>query len=396
VFSKSILSAEVNTEDYIERAVQRCGYPDSGGSYRIGLEKFLAEFESSPTLNAFGREMGEAWVVDALSARFSIDGWIADHPEVITQPVKRPVFITGLPRAGTTLLLNLLALDPQHRVYGNWEANCEVPPVEATHLHDDPRIARKVAEVNRALETGFLDHRYHVEMGDEPGECVWLLGQDFKSYPWLILTPAPRYFEWLYHEANMLDAYRHHRRALQVMQSRAPGQWILKFPSHAPFLDELLTVYPDARIVLTHRDPVAPLASSCSASFHLTKQFNAGLSPHYTGQETLAIIEASLRGACALRQDHPETPVHDLHYSRFVADPFTEVKSLYAFMGEVLNPEVEKRMRDLLDRQRALRAQVGPHEYRLADFGLDASKLPPIFEQYVAQFDVTPEPARRR
>ncbi|MET0659282.1 MAG: sulfotransferase [Steroidobacteraceae bacterium] len=384
----------MNADDLIARAVQRCGYPDSRGTYRIGLDKFLEDFARSPTVTELGKQAAEGWVLDALAARFSIDGWIADHPEVLEHAVQRPVFITGLPRAGTTLLLNLLALDPQHRVYGIWESNREVPPVEAAHLHDDPRIARKVEEVNAALASGFLDHRYHVEMGDEPGECVWLLGQDFKSYPWLILTPAPKYFEWLMHEARLLDAYRHHRRALQVMQSRAPGQWILKFPLHAAFLDELLSVYPDARIVLTHRDPVAPLASSCSASFHLTKQFNAGLSPVYTGQETLSIVSASLRGACSLRQRHPETPVLDFHYSRFVQDPIAEIRSLYRFMGEELVPEIELHMRQALDKQRALRKQVGKHEYSLEEFGLREAQLPSIFDEYVEQFGIAREAPR--
>lgn len=381
----------MNAADLIARAEAASGCPARGVSWREGLNRFLADYNASTTLNATGRAAGEGMALDTLAARFRIDDWIERHPDLLERPVERPVFIVGLPRAGTTLLLNLLALDPQHRTYGNWEANREVPPVEAAHIRDDPRIARKVAEVEAALAAGVLDHRYHVELGDEPGECVWLLGQDFKSYPWLIVTAAPRYFEWLYGEADMVAAYRHHKRALQLMQSRAGGQWILKFPSHAPFLDALFTVYPDARIVLPHRDPVKPLGSSCSASHHIMRQFNDGLDPAYVGRETQHILAASLERICALAQDHPETPVHHLHYARFASDPIGEVRALYGFMDETLEPEIEVAMRAHLDTQRATRKAVGRHEYRLEDYGLSAETLPPVFADYVERFGIARE-----
>ena len=389
--TEAALRTRLEAGALIATAVARGGYPDRGESYREGLGRFLDDFNRSTTVNAVGRAAAEAMLLDTLEARFGIEDWIARHPELTGEPVVRPVFIVGLPRAGTTLLLNLLALDPQHRTYGNWEANREVPPVEAAHLHDDPRIARKVAEVNAALDAGALDHHYHVEMGDEPGECVWLLGQDFKSYPWLILTPAPRYFAWLYGEADLVPSYRHHKRALQVMQSRAGGQWILKFPSHAPFLDALLLVYPDAQIVVTHRDPLKPLASSCSASHFLTAQFNDGLDPAYVGRETTEILRASIEGVSTIEARHPATPVHHLHFADFVAEPMREVERLYAFMGETLTADVAAAMRSALTVQRARRSAIGSHRYSLADFGLDRATLPAIFDDYVAQFGIARE-----
>jgi len=381
----------VDAQILIEKAVAKGGCPARGDSYRPGLDAFLDDFNASRTVSAVGRSVAESWLVDTLAARFAIEDWIVEHPDVIGADVRRPVFILGLPRAGTTLLLNLLSLDPQHRVYWNWEANREVPPVESRHLSDDPRIARKVGEVNAALASGVLDHRQHVEMGDEPGECVWLLGQDFKSYAWLILTAVPNYFEWLYMRADMVAAYRHHKRGLQVMQSRAPGQWMLKFPSHAPFIDALLAVYPDARIVLTHRDPVKPLGSSCAASHHLTAQFNEGLDPRHVGRETTRVLEATLKHVCALRQRHPEVEVYDLHYRRFVVEPMEEIKRLYGFLEERLPAGVEQTMQIALATHNRRRAEVGPNRYDLAEFGLSADDLPPIFAEYTRQFGIERE-----
>jgi Sulfotransferase family len=381
----------VDAQTLIEQAVAQSGVPARGESYRPGLDRFLDDFNASTTLTSVGREAARNWVVDTLAARFAIEDWTAAHAQALDVPIERPVFILGLPRAGTTALLNLLALDPQHRVYWNWEANREVPPVEAAHLHDDPRVARKVAEVNAALACGALDERMHVEMGDEPGECVWLMAQDFKSYAWLVLTAAPSYCEWLLTDADIVAAFRHHKRALQLMQSRAPGQWLLKHPSHACFLDALLAVYPDARIVVTHRDPIRPLGSSCDASHHITAQFNAGLDPRHVGRETLRIIERTLEQVSALRDAHPRTEVHDIHYLSFVQNPIGEIKRLYEFLGQALSDNVQCDMRNHLAAQSARRAKIGPHRYSLADYGLSRQKLPRIFADYVEQFGIERE-----
>jgi hypothetical protein len=383
----------VDAQTLIKQAVALGGAPARGDSYRPGLDRFLEDFNASATLTGAGREAAHGWVVSTLAARFAIENWAAAHAQLLDAPVERPVFIVGLPRAGTTTLLNLLALDAQHRVYWNWEANREVPPVESAHLHDDPRIARKISEVNAALACGALDERMHVEMGDEPGECVWLMAQDFKSYAWLVLTAAPNYFEWLYTEADMLAAYRYHRRALQVMQSRAGGQWLLKYPSHACFLDALLAVYPDARIVVTHRDPARPLGSSCDASHHITAQFNVGLDRSYVGHETLRVIERTLEQVSTLREAHPGTEVHDMHYRSFAADPIKEIKRLYEFLGQDLPDTVERNMRNQLTAQAARRSKVGPHHYHLADYGLSPERLPRIFADYVEQFGIERESA---
>jgi hypothetical protein len=381
----------MDADRLIERATADSNLPPRGESYRTGLEVFVEDYNKSTTVTDFGRTVAEQMVADTLIARYGIEDWIVRHPEVLDAPVVRPVFILGLPRAGTTLLLNLLALDAQHRTYGNWEANREVPPVEAAHRHDDPRITRKIAEVNAALESGALDPRKHMEMGDEPGECVWLLAQDFKSYAWLIPTAVPNYLDWLYTKADMVSAYRHHKRALQVMQSRAPGNWILKFPSHAPFLDALLSIYPDARIVLTHRDPIRPLASSCSASHHYSALLNSGLDPNHVGWETMRVVTASLQGVSTLRARHPHVPVYDMHYLRFAADPLAEIGRLYRFFEERLTPEVERAMRTNLAAHNAKRADVGPHRYSLATYGISSDKLPRIFRDYVQQFGIVEE-----
>jgi hypothetical protein len=382
------LSAELLTA----RAVEIGGLPVRGeAGFRPGLERFLSAFAAADTVTPAGRDRIEALVVDTLIARFRMDDWIHRHPEVLEMPVERPVFILGLPRAGTTLLLNLLAFDPQRRVYWNWEAGREIPPAHRDHLHDDPRIARRIAEVDALLASGMLDHRLHVEMGDEPTECTYLLGQDFKSNLWLSQTPVPDYFDWLIDEADMVAAYRYQKRALQVLQSAAPGKWTLKLPSHAPFVASLLEVFPDARIVLTHRDPVKPIPSAAAAVRIVMGMSCVGVDPAYLGREMLRMVEASVERTMAARDAHPEVPFYDFHYRRFAADPIAEIRRLYDFLGDDLSGDVENRMVAALRVHEARRDAVGPNVYRPEDFGLTRAAIDERFAPYMARFGIERE-----
>lgn len=385
----------LDADGWIARAAKTCSLPPRGvDSLRPGLERFLAEYDACATVTPEGRAMTEYFIMEVLAARFRIEEWIARHPEVLERPVERPVFILGLPRAGTTALFNLLAHDPQRRFYWSWENNREVPPAHRDHMHDDPRIARKVEEVNAALAAGLLDHRQHVELGDQPAECIMLMAQDFKSYLWLSRASLPGYFDWLLEEADMDAAYRHQKRAMQVMQSEAPGKWTLKLPNHAMAIDSILRIFPDARIVVTHRDPVKSTGSSCDSEYFFVAQGNNDtLDRTAIGRQTARLLSTEMRRIMNLRDRRPdlEPQFYDFHFRRFVADPITEVRCIYAFLGDDLTPEVESRMRGELATAEAIRKEVGQHHYDLADYGLSRESLMPLFADYVARYGIEPE-----
>lgn len=357
-------------------------------SWREGLGRFLADLDRSKTLRLTARKGIESFAVATLRARFAIDTWLADHPQAAAAPIERPLFILGMPRAGTTLLLNLLRLDPQRRVYWHWEGNREIPPVKTAHLHNDPRIALRVAEVNAALDSGALPRNHHVELGDEPTECNWILGQDFKAYPWLVQTIVPNYFEWLMHNADMIAAYRHHARVLRTLQSSAPGAWTLKFPSHAMAIDAILTVYPDARIVMTHRDPIKPVASSCSLCDKILSLNNTEVDRKALGYQTLTLNVLGARRMLAARDANPAELFHDIHYKAFTRDPMTTIRALYAFEGMTLAANVEQDMLAAISRQNAEREVAGAHRYRLEDYGLSVDGLDQAFGDYAQRFGV--------
>ena len=375
----------------IERLVARAGSGDSppaGESWREGLEVFLADLARSRTMRPGAREATEALVVATLRARFAMEAWHAGHPAAAASPVTRPLIVLGMPRAGTTFLVNLLSLDPQRRMHWNWEGNRELPPAEAAHLHDDPRIALRVREVDALIESGFLPLNHHVERGDEPTECFWQMQQDFKSFSLLIHTQVPDYFEWWLHHADMAAAYAYHRRYLQALQSAAPGAWTLKFPSHALAVEEIIATYPDSRIVYTHRDPIKPLGSTCSLNAHPLSMSNTKVDLAMVGYQVTGILAASAQRMIAARDRHPDHAFHDIHYRDFIRDPMATIRALYAFEGLELNDTVAQAMVAAIVAHEAARGHAGAHRYDLADYALDEATIDRLFGDYIARFDI--------
>jgi hypothetical protein len=190
----------------------------------------------------------------------------------------------------------------------------------------------------------------------------------------------------------MAAGYCHHRRSLQLMQTDAPGNWTLKWPTHAAWLDSLLKVYPDARFVVTHRDPVKPIGSTCSAIRHVLPFNNDGFDPNYIGYETSTLIARMAERMMRVRDANPQVPFYDLHYKTWIADPIRAIRDIYEFLGEELTAPVEARMRQEIDEQNASRKIHGPHTYSLADYGLSREGLNPMFQEYVDRFGIAAEP----
>lgn len=386
------MSFVANPDYWIERAVDASGVPSRGlETLAQGLRVFLAEYARSTQPTAFGRECAASFIVNCLAARFRIEDWIVKHPEVLDQQIVKPVFILGMPRAGTTTLVNMLAHDPARQFYWNWEANREIPP--ATDVHNDPRVARKVQEINAALEMGMLDHRQHVEMGDQPAEEAMLLGQDFKSILWWCQAQLPGYFEWALKDADWTEAYAHHKRTLQVLHSAAPGKWTLKMPSHAMAIDAILKIYPDARIVVTHRDPTKTVASGCDAERFFLALWNQNLDLPALGREYKILLRTEMEMLYRAKQNHPQAAFYDFHYQRFIGDPLGEIRRIYAFLGDEFTPEVEAAMRRELGSVRQIREKAGAHHYSLETFGLTRNEILDHFESYIARYGVQMEGA---
>jgi sulfotransferase family protein len=228
----------------------------------------------------------------------------------------------------------------------------------------------------------------HYEAPDGPTECVAILAQDFKSLLWETEANVPSYGAWL-STCDYASAYAYHRRELQVLQSRAPGRWTLKSPGHCFALDALVAEYPDARFLMTHRDPVVVCASVSSLVRCLSGTFSDADHGDYINAHWPDVLAEGVRRVSEFRGRHGESAFFDLAYDDLVADPVGSVRKAYAHFGEELSRAAEAAVRSYADANP--KGRHGSHRYDLDDLGLDGGALRDRFAEYEARYDVRRE-----
>lgn len=383
----------MRTTDEVLRAAQaRTGLTEiDSDSWREGLGVLLDAIAHSSDVDEQGRKVLEEDYVEALSNRLRVHRYIQDHPQVLAARIERPLVILGLPRTGTTLASYLLDQDPQRRSLLNWEATDSIPPPTTATLRSDPRCLAKL-EQQKKLAAAMIAAKIHIphwEDADGPTECIFVQAQDFKAFSLEASSPGSAYSDWLL-QCDMTSAYQYHKRVLQVLQSRAPGIWSLKMPSHAVHIDALLATYPDARLVWTHRDPYKATASLCSIlMFGKSRSLADRIDRLALGRNTIKQVQAHLQRAMMARARIGEHRFYDLHYASLMRDPIGEMRRLYRWAGDDLSSEVEQRMRAWL--QARPQDRFGRHEYSMEQYGLTKLQLEPLFADYLARFPIEME-----
>jgi hypothetical protein len=381
----------VTVDEVVSKAGAETGLDDLGDpSWQEGLDVLLEAVQRDAALNDVGTMILRTWIHERLVNRLRLTAWVHDHPEVRDETVGAPIVVVGMLRTGTTLLCELLAADPANRPLMKWEGLHAIPPPERATFTSDPRIAAEVEKQEGIYAMVPRLKAVHWEPGDGPTECVALLTQSFRAQDWHGLFRIPSYIEW-FHACDMTPAYAYHRLSLQVLQSRAPGRWTLKAPGHLLALDALVDAYPDARIVVLHRDPTRTVPSSTSLSVTSrpdslsTADFDG-----YWGPMWVDVLGTMVDRLIEHRDRAGDDRFHDVHYRDFVADPVGTVGGIYARFGEDLDPAAAARMQGHLDRHP--QGAHGAHRYTLADFGLDERTVQDRFAAYCDRFGIEREP----
>jgi hypothetical protein len=383
------MTGHLRSEDIVAKAYAEAGVDDVGvTSFNEGLDLLVDGVNRHPGVTPAGRAALEGLYASHLVNRLKTEDHVRQHPEVLQAPVERPVFVFGMPRTGTTLLSYLLGVDPGLRPLLNWEAVDSVPPPTTATLRTDPRCVEKARQKAEMLAADPSRGRYHWEDADGPTECVFVHGQDFRSAFNEASLPDPAYSQWL-SDGDMTPAYEYEKRLLQVLQSQAPGQWSLKAPSHALFLDALLEVFPDAVLLWIHRDPVPTVGSLCSLIRRNQSQYLESVDQEYIGRHYLAQLLQHVRRPAAVKDRLGEDRIHDVSYAALVRDPIGTVRRLYADMGQPLGEAAETGMQAwLADNPQG---KHGTHSYGLEEFGLSEQQVRSEFADYVERFGVEVE-----
>ena len=385
----------LDEESLLAQAAKNTGLSDFGDeSFREPLRVLLASFESEAALTLLGRIIARSDTVRTLENRLRFVDTLKRNPEITEAPVRRPLFILCLPRTGTTILHELLAQDPANRVPMTWEVMHPWPPPERATYETDPRIAqveKHFSGVDKIIPNFKSMHPMGAQL---PQECVAITQHEFATMIYPTTHDVPSYQRWL-DAADMRWVYASHQRWLQYLQWRCPAErWVLKSPGHLWALDALLAVYPDARIVQTHRDPLKVIASLASLVALLRGMASDRIDPSAIGAEWTVRLAQGLektmqvRASGALRDEQ----VFDMQFAEFIADELEMVRRIYAHFGMEFTAEAESRMRRFLAANP--KDKHGAHRYTLAQSGLDPDVERRRYAAYQQRYNIASEPAR--
>jgi NAD(P)-dependent dehydrogenase (short-subunit alcohol dehydrogenase family) len=383
-------SSAFELDDLLGAARHSTGLTDFGDPFfRAPLAVLIDSIDREAHLHSFGRAIVRGRLLGMLENRLRIEQVAREFPEVEALPIRRPIVIAGLQRTGTTMLHRLLAADPRSRALAGWEALRPAPlPGEGRRGSFRRRAEGKLAQLalSRLAPEFFAIHPVEA---DAPEEDILLVDHSFTSQASEAILHVPSYASWLERQ-DLLEPYRYFSKILKVLDWQRPGDfWVLKTPHHMEYLRELLTVFPDAVIVQTHRDPRATMGSFCSMVAHGRGLFSDEVDPREIGRHWLRKVRRMIDRTNAVRDSRPGASFVDVSYYDLLADPLREVRRIYASANLQFVPEAEERMREVLAREAQHR--YGRHVYSARDFGLSPALVEDTFSDYRARFSIPHE-----
>ena len=378
----------------IADAVEQAGSDDLGytGEFAGRLSAYVAAVESDTALTQLGRGTLRSRIVRLLRNRISLADLLKRYPEIESIEIEGPIIVVGMPRSGTTHLVNLLAADRRRRALPYWESQEPIPARgRGPDVYGvDPRYSRARAEHDAMLANMPLVAAMHDQFPEAIEEEVELLDLDFASYilEWLARVPSWRD---TYLALDQREHYAYMKKVLQALTFfRGPQTWVLKSPQHSEQLPALMATFPDATVAFTHRDPVAVIQSTVTMMAYADRLRRRSIDPDWLIEYWTDRIHVLLSAGVRDRDLVPAERSIDISFHQLGGNEMTILESLYARAGVELTPGV----RTSFDRYLGSnpRGKHGSIRYDLQrHFGVSAEEVRSRFDFYFDRFDVRPE-----
>jgi len=388
------LTIDFSVESILQEARAATGLSDFGpADFRERLGLLASEWDEDNGLTGIGRLSLRNKLALFARNRLLIRDYQEKNPDVLEETITAPIIVVGLPRSGTTHLLNLMAADPRLQDLPLWESYEPLPMPSDSIAADgiDPRYTRCAAQWEAMQQATPLLAAMHPMNPDHIHEELELMGPDFASYNFEWLSMSPRWRDH-YYGHDQTQHYEYCRDVLKILQRERGDQrrWVLKCPQHLEQLPVLQKVFPDATFAVTHRDPVAVIQSSITMLAYGQRMNRKRVEP-----EALAVywsdrIDHLLRACVRDRDTLPEERTIDIPFHVFMQDDLAMVEKIYAKAGLPMTPEAELGLREFLANHP--RGKEGRMRYHLQrDFGVDPAELRGRFSYYFERFPVEPE-----
>jgi hypothetical protein len=371
-----IVSKEVGSDDF------------GPSDYVAGLRVLLQSMDYDPRFSTTGRRMAWGMVIGVLRSRAQAIQSMKATPGFDAHAIRSPVVITGVPRTGTTALHRLMAVDRRFQGLQTWLLDSPMPRPPVDTWHERPQFQKTVAALEAQYAAAPEKRAAHYRAAEEVHECCMVLRQSFVSNLWNCAWSAATYDAWWQCQSEAA-AYHHYYRCVQLIGSNEPGtRWLLKNPGHIDNLDLLFAVFPEAKVIQTHRDPAKAVPSLVS----LLMQLNAIAEDGRRQQraETMLVREvakwsSAVRKAERVRQQHAGN-VLDVVHGDFHRDPMGVLERIYEFIGMQITDEVRVGFAQRIEEKPEL--SHGVHRYNIADYGMTEEQVREPFGDYIQRYDL--------
>lgn len=372
----------LSVESLKASAVKASGLDDFGvddDNYQEALSVLLESFRNDADLTELGSKMHRFFVRNALVARLVSEAAFKQHPRHVDVPITRPIFVTGLPRTGTTALHRLLCGDPRHQGLELWLAEFPQPRPPRESWPENPVFAALDARFKKAHDENPDYTGLHYMTADEVEECWQLLRQSVHSVSYETLAHVPTYSQWLARQ-DWTRPYQRHRKNLQLIGLNEPEKrWVLKNPSHLFALDALFATYPDALVLQCHRPAETIMASMCSLAQHTTEGWSNTFVGETIGADSLETWSRGLERFNAVRREHDPAQFYDVDYFKLIRDPVGTVEDIYRHFGIEMTDDARAAI-TRTDEESKEGPRAPKHSYSLADYGLTEDQVKDRFK----------------
>jgi hypothetical protein len=390
----------INPDILIKKARKKTGLYDFGDdSFYLPLSKLIESAKKEADLTPLGWLVLKIRLVTILCNNLRTRQILKTHPGILDIPLAPPIFISGIQRTGTTFLQRIMASDTRARPLYFWEGLHPVPHIRLdgrkkriteSRLKEDINSRIKKAKITASalhmLSPGY--YAIHPVEYKGPEEDVLLLDHSFISTVAEAVMHVPSFSHWL-EKQDQGPAYEKMRVLLQVLQWQCKSShWILKTPHHLEWFEYLFKIFPDAKIIMTHRDPITAIASFSSMIHHSWSIFSDSADPVKAGGHWFRKVKRMIRRAMEFRKNNDKR-FYDVSYYDLVADPLETVRRIYAFLDIPFDAETMRNMKKTISTHKKNR--FGKHIYSLKDYGIDVDEAESAFADYRKRFSIARE-----
>ncbi len=380
---------QLSSATLLEESVQKMGLHDfSSHTFKEGLEALIHSLNSDIDLGEGTAAYFKQTIQGLLTNRLQFVQYLKDNPEIFAEKIEKPIVVLGLPRSGTTLLHTLLALNPTCRYLRNYETFPPLcPPPKLIPRNVDPRINA----CHEGLET-FFSMAPNLRginginfMAHGTAECQNLMALEFVNMGWSVGSSLISYGDWV-SECNLENAYKWHKLQLQLLQYSLPNEhWALKAPLHLFGLDQILNVYPDARFIFTHRDPLEAMTSGVSMTCQWTEFTTQQLDVEAVSKWYPALWAKGLKRALKVVEGLNSSQYIDIAHQKLISAPVNTIEKIYDHFNIPKSNVIRKRLEIWL--RENSRSTFGNHKYSIQDFNINPEAIEEQFTFYQPELD---------